>query len=69
VNDHEILTIDETAKLLKLDSHHVRKLIASGLIPSVRLSPRIIRVPRWLLLKRLEEMAAAVHGTQVDDSV
>lgn len=59
----EILTIEQTAALLGIEKHHVSKLIASGIIPSIRLSPRVVRVPLWLLRRRLEEMAGAVSAS------
>lgn len=64
----EVLTIAETAELLNLERHAVGKLISAGVIPSIRLSPRVIRVPRRLLLETLESMASSVRtkgGTDV----
>ena len=57
----QLLTIEAVADLLGIESHHARKLIAAGLIPSVKLSPRIVRVPRWLLVRKLEEMAGLAN--------
>jgi excisionase family DNA binding protein len=57
----DLLTLSETAALLKMESHSVSKLIRIGLLPSLRLGPRTVRVPRRLLLERLEEMAGAMR--------
>src|SRR5438067_11210135 len=45
-----LLTIIETARATGMGLTHTRKLISSGVLPSARLSPRIIRVPRDALL-------------------
>ena len=45
-----LLRIDEVRRLLGIGRTECYSLIASGVIPSVRLGPRMIRVPRHALL-------------------
>lgn len=61
-SDKQVLTISEAAKLLGLERHTVGRLCAEGKIPVVRLSRRVLRIPRWLLLKELERMAETSIG-------
>jgi excisionase family DNA binding protein len=57
LDSKEVLTITEAAKLLGVERHTVSRMIRRGTLPAVRLAPRIVRIPRTLLLRRLEEMA------------
>ena len=53
----EVLTVRQAADLLGVDRHTVYKLIREGKIPVVKLSPQVWRIPKWMLLKHLEELA------------
>jgi len=50
----EILTVQETAKYLRLKRSTAYELVKQGVIPSVKLG-RQIRVPKSKLLKMLEQ--------------
>jgi excisionase family DNA binding protein len=56
-----LLTVEQAAALLQIGRTHVWRLVNAGTIPCVRLSPRIVRVPR----QALEALIAAggVRGT------
>jgi excisionase family DNA binding protein len=67
--DRAVLNITETAALLQIDRATASRLIAEGRIPSVRLGPRIVRVPRALLIRQLEaEALAKVEGEDARDA-
>lgn len=55
--ERPVLTVQETAELLGIERHFVYRLIESGVIPCVKLSPSVWRIPREMLLQRLEEIA------------
>ncbi len=59
----DVLTIKEAARLLRTDRHKISKLIAEGVIPAISLGPKIRRIPRALLMKRLEAIALAGEKT------
>jgi excisionase family DNA binding protein len=66
--DRAVLNITETAALLQIDRATASRLIAEGRIPSVRLGPRIVRVPRALLIRQLEaEALAKLEGEDARD--
>ena len=44
-----LLTVEQAAGLLHIGRTHTWRLVNAGVIPSVRLSPRIVRVPRLAL--------------------
>jgi excisionase family DNA binding protein len=44
-----LLTVEQAAALLEIGRTHAWRLVNAGAIPSVRLSPRIVRVPRQAL--------------------
>jgi excisionase family DNA binding protein len=50
-----LLTVEQAAALLQIGRTHAWRLVNSGVLPCVRLSPRIVRVPR----QALEELIAA----------
>ena len=58
-----LLTPAQAFSLLQVGRTHGWRLINSGAIPSVRLSPRCIRVPRAALEARIA--AAGVQGARV----
>jgi excisionase family DNA binding protein len=67
--DRAVLNITETAALLQIDRATASRLISAGRIPSVRLGPRIVRVPRALLIRQLEaEALAKVEGEDARDA-
>ena len=53
-----LLRIDEVRRLLGIGRTECYSLIANGIIPSVRLGPRMIRVPRQALLDWLAGQTA-----------
>lgn len=64
--ERPVLTVQETAELLGIERHFVYRLIASGVIPCVKLSPSVWRVPRAMLLQRLEEIASNAPETDTE---
>ena len=62
-----LLTVNQTASATGIPPHEVRRLIAAGLLPSVRLSPRRVRVLRAALEVWLEEQneRALARGYEV----
>ena len=50
-----LLTVEQAAGLLQIGRTHAWRLVNAGVLPCVRLSPRIVRVPR----QALEELIAA----------
>ncbi len=63
-DDPEVLTVSQTAALLAVDRHTVYALIRAGVVPIVKLTPRTWRVPRWLLIQRLEQIAEHGNGSE-----
>jgi excisionase family DNA binding protein len=61
-----LLTVEQTADLLQIGRTHAWRLVNAGVIPCVRLSPRIVRVPR----QALEALIAAggVQRTTADQN-
>jgi excisionase family DNA binding protein len=57
VTDLEVLTLEQAAELLQVDRHTLTKMIKAGSVPALRLSARVVRIPRRLLLQRLEALA------------
>jgi excisionase family DNA binding protein len=53
-NDSLVLTVGETAKLLRLSKTTVYDQIRQGSIPSIRMGKRIL-IPRVALMRKLEE--------------
>ena len=47
MNDHEVLTVEEAAKVLRISRNHAYGLVAQDKLPSIRLGRRI-RIPRDL---------------------
>jgi excisionase family DNA binding protein len=61
----KLLTVDAVADRLSISSVTVRRLIADGKLPSVRPSPRTVRVPEEAvetLISGRAVRAAAVRG-------
>jgi excisionase family DNA binding protein len=58
-NDPELILYDvpTTARVLSIGKDAVYELVASGELPSVRISERTIRIPRHLLEKWIESRA------------
>lgn len=62
MSEPELLTVKETAALMRLDRNTVYELVRTNQIPHVRLG-RSIRIPRQALLQHLERAALeAVSG-------
>ncbi len=55
-NDPLLLTVVETAKLLRVGKNTVYELVARGELPAIRLG-RVIRIPRHRLLAWVEGQA------------
>jgi excisionase family DNA binding protein len=45
VVDSDLLTLSEAARLLRVSTAHVRRMISAGVCPAVVVSPRCRRVP------------------------
>jgi excisionase family DNA binding protein len=62
-DDQLLLTVPETAKLLRISRNLAYELVARGEIPSVRFG-RLIRVPRAALDQRIGRTATTAddHG-------
>ena len=58
-NDSLVLTVGETAKLLRLSKTTVYDQIRQGSIPSIRIGKRIL-IPRAALMRKLEEAMGKV---------
>ncbi len=54
-NDSLVLTVGETAKLLRLSKTTVYDQIRQGTIPNIRMGKRIL-IPRAALMRKLEEV-------------
>ena len=52
-----LLNVAQTASALAISEDAARRMIADGVLPSVRLSPRRLRVPRAALEIWLQEQA------------
>ncbi|MEX0781269.1 MAG: helix-turn-helix domain-containing protein [Dehalococcoidia bacterium] len=52
MDDHELLTIDEVAAILRLHTDTVRKHLEVGRIPSIRIGSRV-RIPRKTLFDHM----------------
>ncbi len=57
-----LLTVKEAADLLGVNRHTVYNLIKADKIPVVKLSPQVWRIPRAMLIQRLEELAATARA-------
>jgi len=53
-NESIVLTVGETARLLRLSKTTVYDQIRQGSVPSIRLGKRIL-IPRAALMRKLEE--------------
>ena len=53
-DDSMVLTVGETARLLRLSKTTVYDQIRQGSVPSIRLGKRIL-IPRAALMRKLEE--------------
>ena len=53
-NESLVLTVGETARLLRLSKTTVYDQIRQGSVPSIRLGKRIL-IPRTALMRKLEE--------------
>ena len=58
-NDSLVLTVGETARLLRLSKTTVYDQIRQGAIPSIRMGKRIL-IPRAALMHKLEEATGKV---------
>jgi excisionase family DNA binding protein len=47
-------TLADAAKILKVSTRHLSRVIARGEIPVVRLSPRVVRIERSALIAYIE---------------
>ena len=47
--DHAVLTIDETAKILRISDRTVRELIKAGAIPALHFGRRVLIPVPWLM--------------------
>jgi excisionase family DNA binding protein len=56
-NQPELLTLSEAAALLNVERHFVGLLVRQGKLPSYKLGPKTIRIPRAMLLRWIEEQA------------
>ena len=54
---NEYLTIDEVSRLLRVKRRTVLNYIKNGLIPSIKLNNKTLRVPKWELIERLKELS------------
>lgn len=54
-----MVSVPEAARLLNIKRSRAYELVNAGVIPSVRLGPRCIRVPVRALEERMNEMAEA----------
>lgn len=54
----DLLTVDEAAAVWRISDTQVRRLIASGECPAVRISPRCRRIPKAWVLQTLAEGGA-----------
>lgn len=61
MNKH--LTIEQVAELLNASTEWVRLKIASGEIPSIRITPRMIRVDAGDLQEWLDQKKEETHAT------
>jgi len=59
-NDSLVLTVGETARLLRLSKTTVYDQIRQGSIPSIRMGKRIL-IPRAALMHKLEEATGKVE--------
>jgi excisionase family DNA binding protein len=57
-----LLDVKETAAAIRRPESEVRGLIAAGVLPAVKLSPRRVRVPRAALERWLEEQTERALG-------
>ena len=57
-----LLTVAEAAKLLRLSRSQVYNLVSAGQLPTVRLGPRGIRIPRQALLDWIAAHTEPGHG-------
>jgi len=58
-NESMVLTVGETARLLRLSKTTVYDQIRQGSVPSIRLGKRIL-IPRAALMRKLEEASGKV---------
>lgn len=61
--DVETLTPVESADALGVSERTIRRMIVRGDVPSVRIGPRLVRIPKAALARRLSTMSPA-HGTE-----
>jgi len=66
-NDPLVLTVLETAALLRISRNTAYSLISQGKIPAVRLGKRLL-IPRRALLRLLGGGADAEEGAQACDA-
>jgi excisionase family DNA binding protein len=64
------LTVAEVAARLGVSPARVYQLIAAGVVPAVRLSPRRVRIPRaafaaWAAAWSAEALAGVAHPSEV----
>jgi excisionase family DNA binding protein len=66
-DEHRLLTVNETAELLRVSPPTVRRLIREDLVPAVQLAPgHAVRIPRRGLEQLLDEaqQPAAAGGSR-----
>jgi excisionase family DNA binding protein len=59
-----LLTVEQAAAECQCGRTHAWRLVNAGVLPSIRLSPRVVRVPRDALLAFIA--AGGVRGTRAD---
>ena len=60
------LTVEAAARELSLGRTHAWRLVNAGVIPTIRLSPRCIRVPRSALEDLRATLMQGTRGTQAE---
>jgi excisionase family DNA binding protein len=48
-----LMTVREVAELLSVSTRHVQQLVADRVLPSVKLSRKVTRLPRAAVLRQL----------------
>jgi excisionase family DNA binding protein len=58
-HDDELLTIDDTARLLKVSRMTVHRWLKAGRLAGVRVGPKAVRIRRGDLVRAMQPLAAA----------
>ena len=62
INPGDLLTIKESAELLKVHPNTIRNLLVRGSIQGIRVGPRIVRIPKSALEALLTEFKGGEFG-------